>query len=51
MNIAEEYRKAFEAGYFYGRMDALKGREYDDRTPLDRKKAEEDGEGTKGGDV
>lgn len=31
---AQEYRKAFECGYFYGRIDAINAVPYDDRTPL-----------------
>lgn len=37
-NSAEEWRKGYEAGYAYGRFDALEGREYDDRTPLQKRK-------------
>ncbi|WP_427050399.1 hypothetical protein [Paenibacillus sp. TC-CSREp1] len=37
-NIAEEWRKGYEAGYVSGRIDALDGREYDDRTPLQKRK-------------
>ncbi|CAM2952888.1 hypothetical protein PASE110613_09240 [Paenibacillus sediminis] len=35
-NAQEEYRRGFEAGYMYGRIDELQGREYDDRTPAGR---------------
>lgn len=38
LNIAEEWRKGYEAGYVNGRIDALEGREYDDRTPLQKRK-------------
>lgn len=31
---SEDYRAAFEAGYFYGRIDAINAAAYDDRTPL-----------------
>ncbi|MDQ0168742.1 hypothetical protein [Paenibacillus tundrae] len=41
-NIAEEWRKGYEAGYFAGRIDALDKREYDDRTPLQKRKEERD---------
>ncbi|MNW51847.1 hypothetical protein D3C74_293430 [compost metagenome] len=40
MNAYEEWRKGFEAGYFYGRIDAVNGREYDGRTPKERYEAE-----------
>ncbi len=44
-NIAEEWRKGYEAGYVNGRIDALEGREYDDRTSLRKRKDRgEDGE-------
>lgn len=39
MNAHEEWRKGFEAGYFYGRIDAVNGREYDGRTPKERYEA------------
>lgn len=38
VNIAEEWRKGYEAGYYAGRIDALEGREYNDRTPLQKRK-------------
>lgn len=38
LNIAEEWRKGYQAGYQAGRYDALEGREYDDRTPLQKRK-------------
>ncbi|MCM3205640.1 hypothetical protein [Paenibacillus illinoisensis] len=38
LNIAEEWRKGYEAGYYAGRIDVLEGREYDDRTPLQKRK-------------
>ncbi|WP_434750231.1 DNA cytosine methyltransferase [Paenibacillus amylolyticus] len=41
LNIAEEWRKGYEAGYVNGRIDALDGREYDDRTPLQKRKNKE----------
>lgn len=41
INIAEEWRKGYEAGYAYGRIDALGGRAYDDRTPLQKRKEED----------
>jgi hypothetical protein len=31
---AEEYRAGYEAGYMYGRIDAINAVPYDDRTPL-----------------
>lgn len=30
----DDYRAAFESGYFYGRIDAINAVPYDDRTPL-----------------
>jgi hypothetical protein len=36
LNIAEEWRKGYEAGYYAGRIDTLEGRKYDDRTPLQK---------------
>lgn len=33
----EDYRAAFEAGYFYGRIDAINAQPYDDRTPLQKR--------------
>ncbi|MEC0167882.1 hypothetical protein [Paenibacillus graminis] len=33
----DHYRAAFEAGYFYGRIDAINALPYDDRTPLARR--------------
>lgn len=30
----DAYRMGFEAGYFYGRIHAIKDEPYDDRTPL-----------------
>lgn len=47
LNIAEEWRKGYEAGYYAGRIDALEEREYDDRTPLQKRK---DTEETRGDD-
>ncbi|WP_339273769.1 hypothetical protein MKY59_21480 [Paenibacillus sp. FSL W8-0426] len=38
VNIAKEWRKGYEAGYVNGRIDALEGREYDDRTPLQKRR-------------
>lgn len=37
----DNYRAAFEAGYFYGRIDAINGAEYDDRTPLAKREETE----------
>ncbi|MEK5395997.1 hypothetical protein [Paenibacillus sp. FSL K6-2859] len=37
----KEYREAFECGYFYGRIDAINGAEYDDRTPLAKREETE----------
>ncbi|MNY59006.1 hypothetical protein D3C86_1954070 [compost metagenome] len=31
---AEDWKAAYECGYMYGRIDAIQGAEYDDRTPL-----------------
>jgi len=42
LNIAEEWRKGYKAGYVNGRIDALDGREYDDRTPLQKRKDTEE---------
>lgn len=39
---AQEYRKAFEAGYMYGRIDAIQGADYDDRTPLQKRRDSDD---------
>lgn len=30
----DDYRAGYEAGYMYGRIDAIKAVPYDDRTPL-----------------
>lgn len=38
---AQEYRAAFECGYFYGRIDAINALPYDDRTPLARREKTE----------
>lgn len=38
LNIAEEWRKGYQAGYQAGRYDALDGLDYDDRTPLRKRK-------------
>lgn len=35
-DIYEEWRKGFSVGYYYGRIDALMGRDYDDSTPKER---------------
>ncbi|WP_338461590.1 hypothetical protein V5G20_17870 [Brevibacillus borstelensis] len=32
----DDLRYWYEMGYFYGRLDALNGKPYDDRTPLER---------------
>ncbi|WP_155986542.1 MULTISPECIES: hypothetical protein [Paenibacillus] len=37
----EEYRAAFESGYFYGRIDAINALPYDDRTPLAKRESTE----------
>lgn len=34
----DDYRAAFEAGYFYGRIDAINALPYDDRTPLAKRR-------------
>ncbi|WP_340028975.1 hypothetical protein MHB71_05000 [Paenibacillus sp. FSL H7-0940] len=47
LNIAEEWRKGYQAGYQAGRYDALDGLDYDDRTPLQKRK---DTEETRGDD-
>lgn len=31
---ADDYRAGYEAGYMYGRIDAINAEPYDDRTPL-----------------
>ncbi|PAD72424.1 hypothetical protein CHH67_22550 [Paenibacillus campinasensis] len=36
MSPLDSYRNAYKAGYFYGRIDALNGAPYDDRTVLER---------------
>lgn len=33
----EDYRAGYAAGYMYGRIDAIKAAEYDDRTPLQKR--------------
>lgn len=33
-----DYRAGYEAGYMWGRIDALKDAPYDDRTPLQKRK-------------
>jgi hypothetical protein len=44
---ADEYRAGYEAGYMYGRIDAINAQPYDDRTPLaKRENTEEDAEGS-----
>jgi hypothetical protein len=32
-----DYRAGYEAGYMYGRIDAIKSESYDERTPLQRR--------------
>jgi len=44
----DDYRAGYEAGYLYGRIDAINAVHYDDRTPLAKR---ENTEGkTKGDD-
>lgn len=38
----DDYRAAFESGYMYGRIDAIQGAEYDDRTPLAKREEAQD---------
>ena len=45
----DDYRAGFEAGYFYGRIDAIKAVPYDDRTPLAKRENTE--AKTKGDDI
>lgn len=37
----EWWRKAYEMGYYYGRLDEMNAKPYDSRTPSKRGKAEE----------
>jgi hypothetical protein len=39
----EAYRRGFEAGYGYGWTDGCSGKEYDDRTPVERRAQTERG--------
>lgn len=42
--IADIYRMAYESGYFNGRIDETLGKEYDDRTPLTKRREAVDNE-------
>lgn len=43
MNVLEAYKRGYEAGYMWGRVDELNGADYDTRTPGERfKEAGED---------
>ncbi|WP_342439312.1 hypothetical protein NSS79_10575 [Paenibacillus sp. FSL L8-0436] len=35
--VREAYRAGYAAGYMYGRIDAINGAAYDDRTPLTKR--------------
>ncbi|RCX22927.1 hypothetical protein DFP94_101516 [Fontibacillus phaseoli] len=48
MNIYDEWRKGFEAGYYYGRLDEMKGAAYDSRTPGEKHRAKQAEEGADG---
>lgn len=32
----DAYRKGYEAGYYYGRLDEMRRKEYNDKTPAER---------------
>lgn len=38
----DEYREIYAMGYMYGRIDAIQGADYDDRTPLAKREEAQD---------